>query len=183
MSVHCNGPTTRARGDAPRDALSREDWPGLALAVAFCELAGIVPGIVTREDVAALNERETVDPDVAPPGRVVPLVWNVLFALMGVALYLVWRDAGDTPEGKVAVGFFSAQLGLNVAWSFVVFGSRARNTYLVGFAMIVPLLLAVAVTVVAFARVSLRAALLLVPYLAWVSFATVLCYRGWRLNR
>ncbi|ADJ16582.1 TspO/MBR family protein [Halalkalicoccus jeotgali] len=92
------------------------------------------------------------------------------------------------PAGHLLVksdaGFFVAQLGLNSAWSFVVFGSRATGGrgYLVGFVMFVPLVIAVVMTLLAFARVSLRAAVLLVPYLAWISFATVLNYQGWRLN-
>ncbi|ELY41321.1 hypothetical protein C497_01125 [Halalkalicoccus jeotgali B3] len=71
------------------------------MAIGFCELAGIVPGALTAEDIAVLTESDAVEPSLSPPGWVVPLVWNVLYALMGVALYLVWRDARRTPAGKI----------------------------------------------------------------------------------
>lgn len=176
---------TERRQSTSEQTLSRDDWPGLAVAIGFCELAGIVPGILTAEDIAVLTESEAEEPWFSPPGYVVPLVWNVLYPLMGIALYLVWRDNRRTAGGKVGLGLFVAQLGLNAAWSLVVFGSRATGArgYLLGFVMLLPLVFAVAATLLAFACINRKAALLLVPYLGWITFATVLNYHGWKLNR
>ncbi|MEF8841345.1 MAG: TspO/MBR family protein [Haloarculaceae archaeon] len=117
-------------------------------------------------------------PEQTPPGRVFPLVWTALYSLMGLALHLVWRER-DSVAGKRALGVFLIQYGLNVAWSFVFFGARSA----LGGLLVVALLFSVAATVVAFALVRPRAALLLVPYLTWVAFATRLNHDVWRLNR
>jgi len=158
--------------------LSRGDWKGLAAAVVFCELAGIVPGYLTANDVATWYQ--TLErPAYNPPDWIFGPVWTTLFLLMGVSLYLVWREAGDEPAGRTAIGLFLVQLGLNVSWTLVFFGGRS---IVGGLFVIAALWVAIVTTVVAFARVNLRAALLLIPYLLWVSFAAVLNVGIWRLN-
>jgi tryptophan-rich sensory protein len=103
----------------------------------------------------------------------------VLFALLGVAAWLVWREGLDDRRVQLALGLFAAQYVLQVAWSGVFFGLRSPYG---GLVVIAVLLLGIVATMVAFAWVDRRAALLLVPYLAWVGFATVLNYELWRLN-
>jgi tryptophan-rich sensory protein len=99
--------------------------------------------------------------------------------MMGIALYLVWREGTDRPEVRIALAAFAAQLVLNALWSFLFFAARAPG---VAFAEIVLLWLAIGATIVLFYVASRPAAALLVPYWAWVSFAAALNFELWRLN-
>ena len=99
------------------------------------------------------------------------MVWTILYVLMGVAAWLVWRAPADESRRRVALAAWFVQLVLNVLWSFAFFGAHSP---LAGLVVIVVLLAAIVVTILAFRRVSGTAALLLAPYLAWVAFATVL---------
>jgi len=153
------------------------NWPALLGAIVVCELAGIIPSLLTAEEVATWYPTLT-KPAFTPPSWVFGPVWTTLYLLMGVALYLVWQsDRGRVRQ--VALAAFGAQLVLNAAWTLVFFGSRAIFG---GLVVILVLLAAILVTMAAFARIDRRAALLLVPYLLWVGFATALNYELWRLN-
>ena len=110
-------------------------------------------------------------PAFNPPNAVFPVVWTILYILMAVAAWLVWRAPGDAGDRRRALVAYAAQLVLNVAWSFAFFGARSP---LAGLAVIVPLSLAILWTMIGFHRISPPAAWLLAPYLAWVLFATVL---------
>jgi translocator protein len=119
-----------------------------------------------------------VKPEWAPPGWLFGPVWTALYLLMGVAAWLVWRRAGWT--GAVgALSLFLAQLVCNAVWSWVFFAWR-RGAW--ALADIVRLVVLIVATLVTFARVHRLSALLLVPYLAWVLFATALTYAIWRAN-
>lgn len=107
-----------------------------------------------------------------PPEILFPIVWSLLFTLLGIALFLVVRR-GRGRDRWVAIAAFAVQFALNLAWTPAFFGLQRPD---LGLAVIVPLWLAIVVTIVAFDRVDRFAAALLVPYLAWVSFATVLNY-------
>lgn len=108
-------------------------------------------------------------PGFSPPNAVFPIVWGILYTAMAVAAWLVWRepDAGRTQ----ALAAFAVQLALNVAWSWAFFGARSPG---LGLVVIVLVFLAIAVTTLLFLPVNRFAALLMLPYLAWVGFATVL---------
>ncbi|WP_276300210.1 TspO/MBR family protein [Halorussus lipolyticus] len=160
-----------------RDDGTGPNWPVLVGAVLVCELAGIVPSILTANDVATWYPT-LAKPAFTPPSWVFGPVWTTLYLLMGVALYLVWRsDRGRIRQ--VALAVFGAQLVLNAAWTLVFFGSQAIFGGLVVIAVLLATILA---TMAAFARIDRRAAALLVPYLVWVGFATALNYEIWRLN-
>ena len=152
------------------------DWPVLLGSVIVCELAGVIPSLLTADEVATWYPA-LAKPAFTPPSWVFGPVWTTLYLLMGVALYLVWRS--DRGRRRVALAVFGVQLALNAAWTLVFFGSRAVFG---GLVVIVALLAAIIATEVAFARVDRRAAGLLVPYLLWVGFATALNYEIWRLN-
>lgn len=111
-----------------------------------------------------------------PPNAVFAPVWSVLYTMMAVAAWLVWRAVGPGLE----LALFAAQLGLNAAWSWLFFGRHRAGLAL---ADILVLWLAVAATLVAFRQARPLAAWLLLPYLAWVSFAAALNAALWRLNR
>ena len=119
-------------------------------------------------------------PWFTPPGWLFGPVWTVLYLMMGVALYLVWTGA-RRPEGRSrAVRWWVAQLFLNLLWSLLFFGRRAIGP---AFGEILVLWLAIAATIRAFAAERPIAGALLVPYLGWTSFATVLNGALWSLNR
>jgi benzodiazapine receptor len=119
-------------------------------------------------------------PGFTPPGWVFGPVWTVLYLLMGVAAFLVWERGLGVRLVRIALVWFLVQLVLNAAWTPVFFGLHR-----IGLAVVVIVLLwvAIVVTMYYFFRVSRSAGILLVPYLLWVSFATVLNASIWYLNR
>lgn len=119
-----------------------------------------------------------VKPGLYPPPATFGIVWTALYVLMGLALALVASAAGARGRG-LAVAAFVVQLALNLAWSPLFFGAHQISGALY---LLVALDLAVLVTIAAVYRVRPRAALLLVPYLAWVLFATVLNWQFLILN-
>jgi tryptophan-rich sensory protein len=114
-----------------------------------------------------------------PPNWLFGPVWSALYTMMGVAAWLIWRRGGFAANGP-ALRCFLAQLALNALWSSLFFGLRRPGLALIE---ILLLWLAIAATLALFWRAQRAAGLLLVPYLAWVSFASVLNFTLWRLNR
>ena len=121
---------------------------------------------------------QLVRPDWAPPPELFGPVWTVLYALMGIAAWLVWR-VGGFRAARTALTLFLLQLAVNALWSWLFF---AWHQGALAFADIVLLCVLVAATLIAFWRIRALAGALLIPYLAWVSFAGVLNYRVWQLN-
>ena len=150
------------------------------------QLVGLLGWLLAAFAAAAVGAVASVDaasfyaqlskPSWAPPAWVFGPVWSVLYALMGVAAWLVWRSPGSR---GTALGLFAVQLAANALWSWLFFawhrGALAAVEILVLLALIVA-------TVAAFWRTSRPAGLLLVPYLLWVSFASVLMWAVWRGN-
>lgn len=138
--------------------------------------------------VGSLSTRSGIDtwyaslskPVFTPPGWIFAPAWTALYVMMGIAAYLVLRQGLRQPGVAAALVAFAAQLGLNLLWSMLFFGKRQP---LWGLADIAALWVMIVVTMVLFFRVSKPAGWLFVPYLAWVSFASVLNYEIWRLNR
>jgi tryptophan-rich sensory protein len=149
-------------------------WAGL-LGWLFAAFATGAVGAIASVDAAAFYAQLS-KPSWAPPAWLFGPVWSTLYALMGVAAWLVWRSSGFK---AVALGLFGAQLAANALWSWLFFawhrGALAAVEVLVLLALIVA-------TVAAFWRNSRLAALLLVPYLLWVSLASVLTWAVWRSN-
>jgi tryptophan-rich sensory protein len=121
---------------------------------------------------------QLVRPDWAPPSSIFGPVWTVLYALMGIAAWLVWRVGGFRPA-KVAFTMFIIQLALNACWSWLFFGWRQGE---LAFLDIILLWLFIVATLVVFWRIRPLAGALLVPYLLWVTFASALNYSVWQLN-
>ena len=142
------------------------DVLGVIVSVVLVNLVGASPAVFVGSDTAWIDR-----PWFYPPEVLFPIVWTLLFTLLGVALYLVWKRGRGTRAGNVALGVFVLQFGLNLAWTPVFFGLREPGLAL---GVIVLLWIAIVATIIAFDRVDRRAALLIVPYLLWVSFATVL---------
>ena len=121
---------------------------------------------------------QLVQPAWAPPPWVFGPVWTVLFALMAMAAWLVWREEG-LHRRRLALSLFLAQLVFNALWSWLFF---AWHKGALAFADIILLWALILATLLSFWRVSPLAGALLVPYLLWVSFAAVLNYALWQLN-
>jgi tryptophan-rich sensory protein len=144
------------------------------LAVSFIAAAiGAAASVQAGPFYAALAR-----PDWAPPAAVFGPVWTVLYALMGIAAWLVWRSGGFQ-AARAALVLFLVQLAVNALWSWLFFGWHLGGA---AFADIVVLWVLVVATIVAFHRTRPLAAALLVPYLLWVGFASALNYAVWQLN-
>lgn len=118
-------------------------------------------------------------PRLAPPNWVFGPVWTILYLLMGFASYLVWHAGEGSTLVWGALGLYLVQLVLNALWSFLFFGKRNPR---IAFFEIIALWVSIAATIVAFAPLSSLAAVLLLPYLVWVSFAAYLNFMIWKLN-
>jgi benzodiazapine receptor len=153
------------------------DVAGLLVAVVACFAAAGLGSLATVDAIptwyAALHK-----PSWNPPNRVFGPVWTLLYLMMAVAAWLVWRTAG-WPAARPALAHFAVQLVLNVGWSVVFFGLHRPGWALVE---IVALWGAILATLLLFRPINPLAALLLAPYLLWVSFASVLNFAVWRLN-
>jgi len=153
----------------------------LALTVLAVELVGASGAVFTARGLASWYGT-LQRPELAPPNWVFGPVWTALFALMGVAVWLVWRQLDGAPADRragVALAVFAIHFVGNLAWSAAFFGLQSVD---LGLAVIVVLLALILLTILAFDRVDRRAALLLVPYLLWTSFAAYLNYQFWILN-
>lgn len=117
-------------------------------------------------------------PEWAPPGWLFAPVWSVLYLLLGVAAWLVWRERGVAGT-RGALGLFVIQLAANALWTWLFFVWRLGGLALVEIIVLWFLILAM---LIAFARVRTWAGLLLVPYLIWVSYAAALTAAAWRMN-
>ncbi|WP_243370396.1 TspO/MBR family protein [Microvirga solisilvae] len=138
----------------------------------------VAGGLVTRAKIptwyAGLEK-----PSFNPPNWVFGPVWTTLYALMAYALWRILSLPKSTPGRTGAVALFFVQLALNSAWSFAFFGAQSP---LMGLVVIATLIVAILATIVAFWKLDRIAAWLLVPYLAWVSYATLLNGSIWQLN-
>jgi tryptophan-rich sensory protein len=121
---------------------------------------------------------ELARPAWAPPGWLFGPVWSILYLLMAVAAWLVWRDRGIRGAAW-ALGLFVVQLAANALWSWLYFVWRQGAW---AFIEVLLLWLLIAATIAAFWRHRHVAAMLLLPYLAWVTFASALTWATWRLN-
>lgn len=150
----------------------------LGISVLVCQLAGAIGALFTSSAIptwyATLQK-----PGFSPPNWIFAPVWTLLYLLMGVSLYLVWNNGLAEEKTKKALFVFALQLVLNIAWSFLFFGLHSPALALAG---IIVLWLAILLTMIKFYAVSKTAACILLPYLLWVSFATILNFSVLILN-
>ena len=151
----------------------------LVLAIVAVEVVGASGSVFTVRGLGVWYGT-LQKPPLSPPNWVFGPVWTALFALIGGALWLVWRQVDSSPRAvRLGFGVFVLHFVFNIGWSAVFFGMQELGW---GVAVIGVLWLLIVATMWAFDRVDRRAALLLVPYLLWVSFAAYLNYRFWVLN-
>jgi tryptophan-rich sensory protein len=150
---------------------------GLLVFLVVCLGAGGLGAIATTPEIEGWY-RTLAKPAWNPPDSVFGPVWTTLFIMMAISAWLVWKPSGFF-GAMWPLALFVVQLLLNIAWSWIFFGFHQPGWAL---AEIIVLWLAIVATVVAFFQHSRLAGWLLVPYLAWVSFACVLNFTIWRLN-
>lgn len=149
-------------------------WLGLGAWLVVCYGVAAVAGLFTP---GAWYDH-LAKPDWTPPGWLFGPVWTVLYGMMAVAAWLVWKEKG-LRGAQPALGIFGFQLALNLIWSWLFFGLQEVGLALVE---IVALWMAILLTATAFWRENRAAGVLLIPYLLWVGFAVALNFRIWRLN-
>lgn len=153
-----------------KDILSLAGW----LMASF--MAAAIGGVASLE--AGSFYTQLVRPDWAPPPSIFAPVWTILYALMGIAAWLAWRNGGFR-AAKPALTLFIVQLVPNALWSWLFFAWHRGALAFVDILLLWALIFA---TMLSFWRIKPLAGVLLVPYLLWVSFAAVLNYAVWQLN-
>lgn len=149
-------------------------------AVVTCLVVGYFSGIVTRSAITTWYPT-LIKPSFNPPNWVFAPVWSMLYIMMGIAAGLVWdRIDFEKETVRKALQFFSIQLALNAMWSYLFFGMK--NPMLAGVEIII-LWLMIYETYFIFSKVNKISGYLLIPYLLWVGFATVLNASIWWLNK
>jgi translocator protein len=149
----------------------------LALCFVLCFVVAALGALATTPKIptwyAALNK-----PSFTPPNYVFPIVWNILYAMMAISLWRLWQAAAS-PERNRAIAYFLIQLTANLTWSWIFFGAQSING---GLANIVALDIALIITIFTAWKADRFAAALLLPYLAWIGYATALNAEIARLN-
>ncbi len=150
----------------------------LIFAIFITQSAGFIGAIFTANSVTTWYTT-IAKPVFNPPSWIFGPVWTLLYLMMGIALYLVYKEGVHKREVQIALLVFGLQLALNTLWSIIFFG--AENPQF-AFFEIIALWIAIFATIAVFWRISKLAAFLLIPYLLWVSFASVLNAAIWMLN-
>ena len=144
------------------------------------EAVGALSGWLTREGTRLYNtDRSIQRPPLSPPGFLFPIVWTILYALMGIGAARIC-EAPVSRDRSRALAIFFLQLAFNFFWSILFFNLRAYGWALVWLVILWILILGM---IICFWRVDRTAALLQIPYLLWVTFAAYLNYAIWSLNR
>lgn len=158
--------------------MKNRDLFSLILSIGICESAGFAGSICTAKSVS--NWYSTLcKPSFHPPSWIFAPVWTTLYALMGIASFIIYNEK-DKKGAPLALFIFSLQLALNLLWTVIFFCMKTPFFALVE---ILFLWVTILLTIILFWSISKKAALLLIPYLIWVSFASILNFKLWRLNR
>ncbi|MEN9338507.1 MAG: hypothetical protein RI945_232 [Candidatus Parcubacteria bacterium] len=148
------------------------------VSIIIAEGTGLIGSIFTMPNIPTWYA-DIVKPSWVPPSSVFAPVWTLLFFLMGLAFFLVWKKGFKMKNVKTGMTMFLVQLLLNIIWSILFFGLQNPGA---AFVEIIILWIFILFTIISFSKVSKLAAWLLVPYIAWVTFASILNYTIWILN-
>ncbi len=151
----------------------------LTISILIAQLAGFIGSLFTSPSIPTWYAILT-KPTFNPPNWLFAPVWVSLYFLMAVSAYLVWNRSLEKTGVKIALIFYAIQLVLNSFWSIIFFGLR-QPFY--AFLEIIILWLFIFLTILSFWKISKPAALLLLPYISWVTFAALLNFSLWQLNR
>ena len=144
----------------------RIKWKTLALCIAIPLLVGILSGLISMDAMEAFESVEK--PLLSPPGWLFPVVWTILYTLMGIASYLVITSGARQSAISPALRAYGIQLFFNFFWSVIFFN---LELFSFAFVWLAALWIFIILTIYLFAKVSKPAAYLMIPYLAWVTFA------------
>lgn len=155
----------------------KTDWKRLGIAAAIPLIIGGLATLLTKDNMIMF---EVIDkPPLAPPQWLFPVVWTILYILMGVASYLVYKSKAPSAEKTVALTFYAIQLVFNFVWSLIFFN---LENYLLAFVWLCALWLLIVITTVRFFAINKAAGWLMLPYILWVTFAGYLNYAIYMLN-
>jgi tryptophan-rich sensory protein len=146
-------------------------------AILLCNIVGGIGALVTNPNSEWFIQLQK--PSFQPPNWLFGPVWSFLYTLMGISFYLLWKNGFASPPSKIARNWFFVQLLLNSFWSFIYFGWHQIGIAALEISL---MLVAIIFCAVAFYRVNKIAGLLFIPYIIWVSFATLLNFSLWALN-
>ncbi|MCX6735199.1 MAG: tryptophan-rich sensory protein [Candidatus Peregrinibacteria bacterium] len=149
-----------------------------AICIIGCEAAGMVGTFFTIAAISTWYVTLT-KPALNPPNWIFGPVWTTLYALMGIAAFLIWKKGIEKKEVKSALGIFGLQLILNMIWTPIFFGLKNTGA---AYAIIVAMWFAIICTMIKFYKINRTATYLLIPYILWVSFAAYLNLSIWLLN-
>lgn len=158
--------------------MKKRNWKAYAFWILLTEAVGGLSGWLTRDGME-LYQTAIRQPPLSPPGIVFPIVWGILFALMGIGAALVYLSPGSGSRSR-ALRVYFIQLAFNFCWSLIFFNLQ---NFLLALAWLLVLWALILWMIRAFSRVSRGAARLQVPYLLWVTFAAYLNLGVWLLNR
>ncbi len=147
-----------------------KNLPKLIISIVGCELVGVLGSVFTISSIRSWYSTLT-KPSFSPPNWIFGPVWTTLYFLMAIAFFLIWRQNWKKRNVQTAMKYFLAQLSFNFVWSPIFFGLRSP---LIALFVIIALWVLIVLTMKKFYPLSKSAFYLLVPYLSWVSFATVL---------
>ncbi|MEA4823363.1 MAG: TspO/MBR family protein [Clostridiaceae bacterium] len=143
-------------------------WKALIVNLAIPLAVGGLAGLLTQSSMAAYAD--VIKPPGSPPGILFPIVWTILYLLMGISSYLVWTQP-DSPAKRLALSLYAVSLAVNFLWPIVFFTAKA---YLPAFVVLLALWGLVLAMIFAMHRVKPVAAWLQIPYLLWLTFAAYL---------
>ncbi len=150
----------------------KRNYLALIISILICESVGIIGSLLTIQSFQSWYPN-LPKPWYTPPNWVFGPTWTILYALMGISVYLIWKNSWPTKKSKKAIIVFSIQLTLNGAWTPVFFG--LKNIFL---ALIIAILMwiTILITIILFYDINKKSAYLLTPYIIWVTIATTLNY-------
>ncbi|MBU3110536.1 TspO/MBR family protein [Clostridium lacusfryxellense] len=155
----------------------KKNIPALAISILLAQSVGILSGFLSS---SAQSSYESFNkPFFSPPAWVFPVVWTILFFLMAVASYRIWMKGKAGADVQKALVLYCTQLFLNFLWPIIFFRFRL---YAIAFLELLLLLVYILLTTFEFYRIDKISAYLMIPYIAWVSFAGVLNYAIWMMN-
>ena len=157
--------------------MKNSTWKPYVISVLLAEGVGILSGLISRAGMEMFGST-AIQPPLSPPALLFPIVWTILYALMGISAAQVWL-APPSPERSRGLNLYAAQLIVNFFWSLIFFNAQRY-----GFAVLWLILLWVLVLwmILEFRKVDPLAALLQIPYLLWLTFAAYLNIGVWLLN-
>lgn len=145
------------------------NWRIFLICIAIPLIVGAAAGLITRGSMETFGMLE--QPPLSPPGWLFPVVWTILYTMMGAASYFVLMSGADQSKVRTAILFYSLQLLFNFLWSVFFFNA---GLYYFSFAWLIALWTLIIITTVLFFRISKTAGYLMIPYLLWVTFAAYL---------